>query len=62
MYSGVYNGVKKHESDLQQVLTRSWSAGLSKIIITGGNLEESRNALELANLDGKVFLLNFLER
>lgn len=55
MYSGVYNGVKKHEPDLQQVLNRSWSAGLSKIVITGGNLEESRKALEFANLDGKIY-------
>ncbi|KAJ8935405.1 hypothetical protein NQ314_012824 [Rhamnusium bicolor] len=51
MYSGVYNGSKKHQPDLQQVLQRSWEAGLNKIIITGGNLEESKKALELANSD-----------
>ncbi|XP_056636785.1 deoxyribonuclease TATDN1 isoform X2 [Diorhabda sublineata] len=48
MYSGIYNGNKKHEPDLLQVLKRSWQSGLDKIIITGGNLEESRKALELA--------------
>lgn len=52
MYSGVYNGSKKHEPDLQQVLERTWNAGLEKIIITGGNLEESKKALELAKTDG----------
>lgn len=54
MYSGLYNGSRKHEPDLQQVLNRSWSAGINKLIITGGNLEESKKALELANLDGKL--------
>lgn len=55
MYSGVYNGNQKHEPDLQQVLKRSWTAGLSKIVITGGSLEESKKALELAQLDGKFY-------
>lgn len=52
MYKGVYNGSTKHEGDLQQVLKRSWDAGLEKIIITGGSLEESQNALKIADLDG----------
>lgn len=52
MYSGVYNGSKKHEPDLKQVLERSWESGLEKIIITGGNLEESKKALELARSNG----------
>lgn len=56
MYSGMYNGSKRHEIDLQQVLNRSWSVGLSKIFITGGNLEESKKALELAQLDGNSFV------
>ncbi|KAJ8958633.1 hypothetical protein NQ318_016358 [Aromia moschata] len=55
MYSGIYNGGKKHEPDLQHVLKRSWDAGLSKIIITGGNLEESKKALELANTDDRLY-------
>lgn len=59
MYSGVYNSSKKHEADMQQVLDRSWTAGLSKIIITAGNLEESKKALELANSDGNSVLIIF---
>ncbi|RZC32284.1 deoxyribonuclease TATDN1, partial [Asbolus verrucosus] len=34
MYSGIYNGTKKHQEDLEQVLQRSWEAGMEKIIIT----------------------------
>lgn len=64
MYMGVYNGSKRHEPDLSQVLKRAWEAGLQKIIVTGGNLEESKKALEIAQTDGlkfrKAFKLIFL--
>lgn len=56
MYSGVYNGSKKHDPDLQHVLQRSWAAGINKIIITGGNLEESEKALEISKSDGIIFI------
>jgi TatD DNase family protein len=52
MYKGLYNGSKKHELDLPFVLKRAWEAGLKHIVITGGSLEESRDALELAKSDG----------
>ncbi|CAH1954978.1 unnamed protein product [Acanthoscelides obtectus] len=55
MYLGIYNGSKKHESDLQQILQRSWAAGLCKMIITGGNLEESRKSVELTNMDDRLY-------
>ncbi|XP_044265796.1 putative deoxyribonuclease TATDN1 [Tribolium madens] len=55
MYSGVYNGATKHSADLEQVLKRSWDAGLEKIIITGGNLEESQKALKIAETDERLF-------
>jgi TatD DNase family protein len=58
MYSGIYNGTRKHEGDLQQVLQRSWNAGLKKIIITGGNLKESQMALSVATNDGFSFEKN----
>lgn len=54
MYTGVYNGRKVHEPDLMEVLKRSWANGLNKLIISGGNLEESRKALEIAKTDGKI--------
>ncbi|CEG38780.1 deoxyribonuclease tatdn1-like protein [Plasmopara halstedii] len=48
VYTGLYRGKHKHESDLTHVLTRAKTFGVDKIIITGGNLEESRKALQLA--------------
>lgn len=53
MYQGIYHGSQKHQPDLDKVLERSWNNNLSKIIITAGNVEESKKALEIARTDGK---------
>ncbi|XP_046747980.1 putative deoxyribonuclease TATDN1 [Diprion similis] len=55
MYQGIYNGSQKHEPDLHRVLDRSWSNNISKIIITAGNIEQSKKALELAKTDDRLF-------
>ncbi|XP_038211153.1 putative deoxyribonuclease TATDN1 [Zerene cesonia] len=55
MYQGVYHGSKKHEPDLNNILDRAWSGGMCKMIITGGNLADSRKALELARTDSRLF-------
>ncbi|XP_043251876.1 putative deoxyribonuclease TATDN1 isoform X2 [Colletes gigas] len=55
MYQGIYNGAQKHQPDLDKVLERSWSNNLSKIIITAGNIEESKKALEIARTDERLF-------
>ncbi|KAK9736514.1 TatD related DNase [Popillia japonica] len=55
MYTGVYNGTKKHDNDLEHVLQRSWKFGLEKMIITAGNYEESKVALDLANKDDRLY-------
>jgi len=48
MYSGEYNGSSKHVPDLESVLDRAREGGVVKMMVTGGNLEESRKAIELA--------------
>ena len=48
MYSGEYNGSSKHSPDLEAVLKRAEATGVVKMMVTGGNLEESRRAIELA--------------
>ena len=52
MFHGEYNGKKIHPSDLAQVLCRAWKAGLTEIILTGGSLLESIEALSIARTDG----------
>ena len=48
MFRGVYHGKAYHDADLEVVLRRAWDAGVEKIIITAGTLEEAREALALA--------------
>lgn len=61
MYQGIYNGSQKHHPDLDKVLERSWNNNLSKIIITAGNVEESKKALVIARTDGKILLHKYLK-
>ncbi|XP_014254061.1 putative deoxyribonuclease TATDN1, partial [Cimex lectularius] len=56
MYQGIYNGSKKHQPDLTNVLKRGWDNGLDKIIITGTYLEDCKEALELAKTDERLYL------
>ncbi|KZC13649.1 PREDICTED: putative deoxyribonuclease TATDN1 [Dufourea novaeangliae] len=55
MFQGIYHGSQKHQPDLDKVLERSWNNDLSKIIITAGNIEESKKALELSRTDERLF-------
>ena len=48
MYQGTYNGKARHEPDYDLVLERAAAAGVERVIVTGGTLEESRRALALA--------------
>ena len=42
MYGGDYNGSNRHPPDLAAVLQRAETAGVERMFVTGGNLEESR--------------------
>ena len=44
---------------LVQVLERSWANGLDKMMITGGSLEDSTKALEVAKKDSNYIILIF---
>ncbi|PSN50956.1 putative deoxyribonuclease TATDN1 [Blattella germanica] len=55
MYKGIYHGSRKHENDLKDVLQRAWNIGMQKMIITGGSLEDSKEALELAKTHENLF-------
>jgi TatD DNase family protein len=48
---GVYGDKRYHDPDLAVVLERGWAAGVERVIITGGTLQGSRAALDLARTD-----------
>ncbi|XP_031397505.1 putative deoxyribonuclease TATDN1 isoform X3 [Punica granatum] len=55
MFKGIYNGKQCHAPDIVTVLNRAWTAGVERIIVTGGSLEESREALAIAETDGRLY-------
>ncbi|TKW30494.1 hypothetical protein SEVIR_2G041600v4 [Setaria viridis] len=55
MFKGIYHGKQCHAADIPAVLARAWSTGVDRIIVTGGSLKESREALEIAETDGRLF-------
>ncbi|OBZ78767.1 putative deoxyribonuclease TATDN1 [Grifola frondosa] len=48
VFRGYRRAIKAHEDDMDAMLERSRAAGVKSMIITGGSLHESREALELA--------------
>ena len=48
MFTGEYRGKQKHPSDLNAVLDRGRVAGMERMIITAGSLDDAAAALELA--------------
>jgi Tat protein secretion system quality control protein TatD with DNase activity len=57
MFQGNYRGKQAHAPDLEAVLQRSEERGVETMIITGTSLEESKDALEMAERYGALFLL-----
>ncbi|KAK8831168.1 hypothetical protein WA577_003339 [Blastocystis sp. JDR] len=55
VYAGVYRDSVKHPDDRKKVLERAWNVGVSKIIITAGNIQEAKEALVLARTDARLY-------
>ncbi|RUS84705.1 hypothetical protein EGW08_007533 [Elysia chlorotica] len=55
VYQGRYHGKQAHQGDLANVIERAKKWGVEKIIVTGGSLKDSQNALEVARTDESLF-------
>ncbi|KAF9269409.1 hypothetical protein L218DRAFT_1029692 [Marasmius fiardii PR-910] len=52
IFRGLYHGKRKHDDDFTAMLERARNAGVKSMIITGGSLHESKEALKLAREHG----------
>ncbi|KAH7408048.1 hypothetical protein BKA64DRAFT_706450 [Cadophora sp. MPI-SDFR-AT-0126] len=48
VYTGFYHGTQRHENDLSAVVQRAKDIGCEKLIVTGSDLEHSKDAVRLA--------------
>ncbi len=55
VFRGMYRGKQRHMDDLREVIERATQSGVSRMIITGGSLAESREALGLAKESNALF-------
>ena len=56
IYRGIQHGKQSHEDDLDDVLQRAVEAGCLKLMVTGSDLVESRNAIKIAQEHRKWIL------
>lgn len=55
MFQGSYHGKQRHEPDLHAVLERGRAAGVEKIMVTAGTLDEAKESLEMVSKHDDLF-------
>ena len=58
MFQGIYNDKQKHADDTEMVLERAKSMNVLKMVITSGNVDQSRQSLAMVDRYGKEYGLH----
>jgi TatD DNase family protein len=56
VFRGVYHGKRAHPDDLADIVARARDAGVEKMMVTGSDLKESKNAIKVARENGVLGL------
>ena len=54
-FQGVYNGKKRHASDLQKVISRAFDGSVTHMIVSATHLHDLKEVLEIANLKSSFY-------
>ena len=55
MFQGIYRDKRKHDDDFNDVLKRATAVGVEKMIVTGGSLSDSKNAIDLCKYNDNLY-------
>jgi TatD DNase family protein len=53
VYRGLYHGKRGHDDDFEDVLKRAVVAGCEKLMVTGSDLQNSKEGIKLAEEHGE---------
>lgn len=54
-FRGHYNGKQYHPDDFEAVLGRAWEAGVERVMVTAGRLQEVKEALQLVDKHDRLY-------
>lgn len=55
VYEGLYHSKRSHPPDLEHVISRAESVGVTHFLLAGGNLEDSAKALQVSQSNPNLY-------